>query len=124
MMMELIPVGILVGAMSGFFGIGGGTILVPILLAMGFSTKDAIGISIIQMVFSSIYGSYLNHKKGSLILGDGILVGLGGFVGGFIGGYLNFYFSVYFSLHSLGSILRNIMKMIARQERSIKHCFS
>ncbi|UFH60147.1 sulfite exporter TauE/SafE family protein [Sulfurovum mangrovi] len=88
MMMELIPVGILVGAMSGFFGIGGGTMLVPILLAIGFSTKDAIGISIIQMVFSSIYGSYLNHKKGSLILGDGILVGLGGFVGGFIGGYV------------------------------------
>jgi len=88
MMMELIPVGILVGAMSGFFGIGGGTILVPILLAMGFSTKDAIGISIMQMVFSSIYGSYLNHKKGSLIIGEGILVGIGGFIGGFIGGYV------------------------------------
>lgn len=88
MMVELIPVGILIGAMSGFFGIGGGTILVPVLLAMGFGTKDAIGISIIQMVFSSIYGSYLNHKKGTLIIGEGILVGLGGFVGGFIGGYV------------------------------------
>lgn len=93
MMMELIPVGILIGAMSGFFGIGGGTMLVPVLLAMGFSTKDAIGISIIQMVFSSIYGSYLNHKKGSLIVGDGILVGLGGFLGGFIGGYITQYFA-------------------------------
>ena len=88
MMVELVPVGILIGAMSGFFGIGGGTILVPVLLAMGFSTKDAIGISIIQMVFSSIYGSYLNHKKGTLIIGEGILVGLGGFIGGFIGGYV------------------------------------
>ena len=88
MMVELVPVGILIGAMSGFFGIGGGTILVPVLLAMGFSIKDAIGISIIQMVFSSIYGSYLNHKKGTLIVGEGILVGLGGFVGGFIGGYI------------------------------------
>jgi uncharacterized membrane protein YfcA len=88
MMVELIPVGIMIGALSGFFGIGGGTILVPVLLAMGFSTKDAIGISIIQMVFSSIYGSYLNHKKGTLIIGEGILVGLGGFVGGFIGGYV------------------------------------
>lgn len=88
MMVELVPVGILIGAMSGFFGIGGGTMLVPILLAMGFSTKDAIGISIIQMVFSSIYGSYLNHKRGTLIIGEGILVGLGGFIGGFIGGYV------------------------------------
>lgn len=72
--------------MSGFFGIGGGMILVPILLVLGFYIKDAIGISIVQMVFSSVFGSYLNHKKGSLIIGEGIFVGLGGFIGGYIGG--------------------------------------
>ena len=88
MIVELILVGIFIGTMSGFFGIGGGMILVPILLALGFGIKDAIGISIVQMVFSSIYGSYLNHKKGSLIIGEGIFVGLGGFVGGYIGGYV------------------------------------
>lgn len=91
MMIELIPVGIFVGAMSGFFGIGGGTILVPLLLVFGFATKDAIGISIIQMTFGSIYGSYLNHKKGYLIVGEGIFVGLGGFVGGYIGGHITQY---------------------------------
>ncbi len=91
MIVELIFVGIFIGTMSGFFGIGGGMILVPILLALGFEIKDAIGISIVQMVFSSIYGSYLNHKKGSLIVGEGIFVGLGGFVGGYIGGYVTEY---------------------------------
>jgi uncharacterized membrane protein YfcA len=85
-MLELTAVGLLIGAMSGFFGVGGGMILVPILLALGFDIKAAIGISIIQMVFSSIYGSYLNYKKGSLVIGDGIFIGIGGFVGGFIGG--------------------------------------
>ncbi len=88
MVIELILVGIFIGTMSGFFGIGGGMILVPILLVLGFDIKDAIGISIVQMVFSSIFGSYLNHKKGSLIIGEGIFVGLGGFVGGYIGGYV------------------------------------
>jgi len=91
MVIELILVGIFIGTMSGFFGIGGGMILVPILLVLGFDIKDAIGISIVQMVFSSIYGSYLNHKKGSLIVGEGIFVGLGGFVGGYIGGYVTEY---------------------------------
>ena len=91
MFIELILVGIFIGTMSGFFGIGGGMTLVPILLALGFNIKDAIGISIVQMVFSSIYGSYLNHKKGSLIIGEGIFVGLGGFVGGYIGGYITEY---------------------------------
>ena len=93
MVIELILVGIFIGTMSGFFGIGGGMILVPILLVLGFDIKDAIGISIVQMVFSSIYGSYLNHKKGSLIVGEGIFVGLGGFVGGYIGGYVTDYIS-------------------------------
>ena len=88
MIAELILVGVFIGTMSGFFGIGGGMILVPILLVLGFDTKDAIGISIVQMVFSSIYGSYLNYKKGSLLVGEGIFVGLGGFVGGYIGGYV------------------------------------
>jgi uncharacterized membrane protein YfcA len=85
---ELIIVGILIGVMSGFFGIGGGMILVPILLFLGFEIKEAIGISIVQMVFSSILGSYLNYKRGSLILGEGLYVGLGGFIGGYIGGYV------------------------------------
>jgi uncharacterized membrane protein YfcA len=88
MFVELILVGIFIGTMSGFFGIGGGMILVPILLVLGFDIKDAIGISIVQMVFSSLFGSYLNHKKGSLIIGEGIFVGVGGFAGGFIGGYV------------------------------------
>jgi len=93
MIIELILVGIFIGTMSGFFGIGGGMILVPILLVLGFEIKDAIGISIVQMVFSSVFGSYLNHKKGSLIVGEGIFVGFGGFVGGYIGGYVTEYIS-------------------------------
>lgn len=91
MTITLILLGIFIGVMSGFFGIGGGMILIPILLVLGFDIKVAIGISIVQMVFSSIYGSYLNHKKGSLIIGEGLYIGLGGFVGGFVGGYLTEY---------------------------------
>jgi uncharacterized membrane protein YfcA len=89
MEISLILVGILVGTLSGFFGIGGGMILVPILMLLGIDIKEAIGISIVQMVFSSIYGSYLNHKKGSLVVGEGIWVGVGGFFGGFIGAYVS-----------------------------------
>ena len=81
----LILIGILVGTLSGFFGIGGGMILIPILISIGIEIKSAIGISIVQMVFSSFYGSYLNYKKGSLILSEGIWVGVGGFTGGSIG---------------------------------------
>jgi uncharacterized membrane protein YfcA len=86
----LVAVGVLVGTLSGFFGIGGGMILVPILLLLDIDIKTAIGISIVQMVFSSFYGSYLNHKKGSLVMGEGIWVGVGGFVGGAIVAYMSY----------------------------------
>jgi len=87
-MIELIFLGIGIGIVSGFFGIGGGTVLVPILLLFGYDTKIAIGISVIQMVFSSIYGSYLNNKKGTLDIAIVLMIGLGGFVGGFFSGIL------------------------------------
>lgn len=84
--LEFILLGIGVGFLSGFFGIGGGTILVPALLYMGFATKEAIGISVVQMVFSSIYGSYLNNKKGSLDIAMISTISVGGFFGAQIGG--------------------------------------
>ena len=81
-------VGVGIGALSGFFGIGGGTVLVPVLLLMGFEMKTAVGISVMQMVFSSLYGSFLNWRKGTLVLGEGLFVGFGGFAGGYLSGYL------------------------------------
>ncbi len=88
MMIELIFLGIAVGALSGFFGIGGGTILVPMLLLLGHQIKDAIGISIVQMVFSSVYGSYLNNKNKTLDVSMVLTIGIGGFCGALLSGFI------------------------------------
>jgi len=92
-MLELIVLGGIVGLLSGFFGIGGGTILVPLLLALGYETKTAIGIAVVQMVFSSVYGSYLNKKNGSLDLSIILFLAIGGFVGAMLSGNLASYFN-------------------------------
>ena len=81
-MTELILFGIITGFVSGFFGVGGGMVLVPMLVAAGYVMKEAIAISIMQMVFSSVYGSFLNSKKAKDVFKDGIVLGIGGFVGG------------------------------------------
>ena len=87
-MLELVVLGSFVGLLSGFFGIGGGTILIPLLLMLGYETKAAIGISVVQMVFSSVYGSYLNNKKGTLDVKMVSVIGAGGFVGALLSGYI------------------------------------
>lgn len=81
-------IGILTGILAGFFGIGGGAVLVPLVMLLGIDIKLAIGISIMQMIFSSVYGSFINYKKGVLDLKDGIYVGIGGLIGASFSGIL------------------------------------
>ncbi len=87
-MIELAIFGTITGFISGFFGVGGGMILVPMLLYAGYVMKEAVSISIMQMVFSSIYGSFLNSKKAKNVLKDGLVIGIGGFVGGLQNGFI------------------------------------
>lgn len=82
MIFELIIFGALTGFISGFFGVGGGMVLVPLLLYTSFQMKQAVAISIMQMVFSSIFGSILNLRNNSLKIKEGLILGVGGFLGG------------------------------------------
>lgn len=82
MIFELIFFGTLTGFISGFFGVGGGMVLVPLLLFASFDMKQAVAISIMQMVFSSIFGSFLNFRNNLLKIKEGLIIGLGGFLGG------------------------------------------
>jgi uncharacterized protein len=88
MSLELIALGVGVGALSGFFGIGGGTVSVPILLYIGFGIKEAIGISVMQMVAGSLMAAYIHKKNQTYSVADVKYFGYGGIIGAAIGGFL------------------------------------
>jgi len=111
--------GLIIGFISGFFGIGGGTLLVPTLMYLGFGIKHAIGVSVMQMVFSSIFGSYLNLKKGTFHIKDGIILGLGGFVGAQGSGFLvNNLSSAFLSTFFIFSVCLAILKFFKSSPES------
>ncbi len=85
--------GVISGIASGMFGIGGGMIIVPAMLFLGLSSHHAISLSVLQMIFASVFGSFLNYKKGNLDLKDGVFVGLGGLFGASFSGVIVSFFS-------------------------------
>ena len=87
-MLELPFIGAVVGFISGFFGIGGGTVVMPVMMALGYDVKSAAGISVMQMFIVSLFGSYLNYRAGRLRLDSGIAVGLGGLCGASLSGFI------------------------------------
>jgi len=87
-MTSLTIFGISVGFISAFFGVGGGMVLVPLLLFNGFSMKESVNISIVQMVFSSSFGTVLNFSKYKNDIKLALFIGFGGLYGGFLSKYL------------------------------------
>jgi uncharacterized membrane protein YfcA len=88
MVLELVAIGAFTGLVSGYFGVGGGLVLIPLLMLMEIDMKSAIAIATLQMMFSSYFGSFLNYKKGTLELKTGLYIGLGGLLGALGSGYV------------------------------------
>jgi uncharacterized membrane protein YfcA len=76
LLLLLVGVGFLVGIASGLFGVGGGIIIVPVLVA-GFGMGDLVakGTSLTVIVASSTVGTVSNRRAGLVDLRAGLVVG-------------------------------------------------
>ena len=62
---------------SGLFGVGGGTVIVPLLvLWLGFGERLATGTSLAAIVLIAATGAVVQGAYGNLHVGDGLLVGV------------------------------------------------
>ena len=114
MFFEYILLGCFVGFLSGFFGIGGGAVVVPMMMLFGYDIKYAIGVSIMQMMFSSAFGSFVNFKSKMLDVKPALILGFGGFCGALLSGFIVSYFSSKFLLGTLICVqIMNLIKLFA-----------
>ena len=84
----LIVVGMLVGVLSGMFGIGGDTVIVPALVWLGLSQRNAAATSTLAIVPTSISGVISYATGGHVDWLAAALLFCGMFIGGQIGSWL------------------------------------
>lgn len=84
----MIVFGIVVGIGAAFTGLGGGFLLVPMLLFMGYTAQRSVGTSFLAILVISISALVAHNKLANVDYRAGLLLGLGGILGAQIGARL------------------------------------
>jgi hypothetical protein len=80
--------GILVGVGASFSGLGGGFLMVPLLLMMGYTAQKAVGTSFLGIFVISISALLAHNKLANVNYAAGIALGIGGILGAQFGARL------------------------------------
>ena len=115
----LIIVGLLAGVLAGFLGIGGGTVMVPVMVALGLSGVQAVGTSTLAILVIALAGSVQNWRMGYLNLNNVLLLGLPAVVTSFLGTALANYFPEYLLLAAFGLFLLFNIYLIGVKKRVV-----
>jgi uncharacterized membrane protein YfcA len=87
-MVMMLALGAGVGVGAAFTGLGGGFLMVPLLLFLGFQSQKAVGTSFVAILVISISALLAHNKLANVDYRTGILLGLGGIIGAQIGARL------------------------------------
>ncbi len=75
--MKMAAIGTAAGLFSGLFGVGGGTVIVPLLvLWLGYGEREATGTSLMAIVFIATFAVAVQAAYGNVNVLDGVLLGV------------------------------------------------
>ncbi|MDQ3571674.1 MAG: sulfite exporter TauE/SafE family protein [Actinomycetota bacterium] len=84
--LKLIAIGTLGGAFSGLFGVGGGTIIVPLLILwLSYGEREATGTSLAAIVIIAAFATLAHGAYGNVDVVKGLAIGIPA-VGGVVAG--------------------------------------
>ena len=84
----MVASGVLVGIGAAFTGLGGGFLMVPILLFLGYPAQKAVGTSFLAILVISISALIAHNKFANVDYKIGFLLGVGGIIGAQVGARL------------------------------------
>jgi uncharacterized protein len=82
---KLVLIGLAAGLVGGGLGVGGGIVLVPLLVAVGFDQHRSHATSLAAIVFIAAAGAVSFGMSGEVALGTGVTIGIGGIAGSVAG---------------------------------------
>ncbi len=85
--------GIIVGLGASFSGLGGGFLMVPLLMFMGFTAQKAVGTSFLAILVISLSALVAHGRLAHVDYKIGLFLGIGGIIGAQIGSRLIDYVS-------------------------------
>ncbi len=93
--LPLLLIGVIVGIYGGVMGLGGGTIMIPIMvLALGFSQHEAVGTSLAVMIPPvALPAAIQYYRQGNVRLVPALWIAIGFVVGALVGGHIAHYLS-------------------------------
>ncbi len=113
--------GLFAGILAGFLGIGGGTVLVPLLVALNYAPVQAVATSGLSIVITALSGSIQNWRMGYLSLSQVAGIGFPAVITAQIGAYLAGIFPPYLLLVFFGLLLwLNIYLLEVRKHLTAK----
>ena len=80
--------GVIVGIGASFTGLGGGFLIVPLLLLLGYPAQKAVGTSFLAILVISLSALVAHNRLANVDFRVGLLLGAGGIVGAQIGARL------------------------------------
>ncbi len=85
-LLKLTVTGTAAGLFSGLFGVGGGTVIVPLLvLWLGYEERTATGTSLAAIVVIAIMAALVQGVYGNVDVGRGVLIGMPAVAGVLVG---------------------------------------
>jgi uncharacterized membrane protein YfcA len=84
----LLGLGIVVGFLSGAFGVGGGFLMTPLLIVLGIPPPVAVATQATQILATSFSGVLAHLRRGNVDVRMGIVLAAGGLLGSLIGVWL------------------------------------
>ena len=87
--LKLVAIGTMAGVFSGLFGVGGGSVIVPLLMLwLGYGERAATATSLAAIVFIAAFAAGVQGLYGNVNLRDALLIGLPAVAGVLIGTWL------------------------------------